>query len=878
VPEPHNLTTFLFTDIEGSTRLWEQDGARMGPAMALHDAMARAAVQARRGRVVKMTGDGVHAAFDDALDALGAALALQRSLADPGATAGLALRVRCGLHAGTDERRDNDFYGTAVNRAARIMAAAHGGQVLVSDAVARLVSSRLPEGVALRDLGAVRLRDLAQPERVHQVMHPDLRAEFPALRSLEKTPNNLPRALTSFVGRERELHEVRARLGTARLLTVTGMGGLGKSRLAIEAAWASMDGFADGAWLAELAPLRDPSRVAQAIASALGVKEEAGHPVIEALERHVADRELLIVLDNCEHLLAACAEVARRLLGAGARLTILATSREPLRLGGESTYPLAALAVPSPFAAGEPSALEQYDAVRLFIDRAAAAQAAFALDAENAGAVTAICHRLDGVPLALELAAARVRTMPVEQIALRLNDRFRLLTRGDPTALPRQQTLRATIDWSHDLLDAAERAVFHRLSVFAGGWSLDAAEAVASGAGVVREDVADLLGRLVEKSLAEAHVDSGRYRLLETVRQYAEEKLADSPDGPAARSRHLACFAGLAEQAKRELVGADQARWIERLDVERENLLRAHEYAGQSASGTELGLNLVNAVKRYWINSGLLELGLRVTLEALARPGAQERGFPRLRGLFDAGQLGFFVGRYEQARACLEESLSIAREMHDEGKVAMVLTPLAWAARAQGDLPTARACLQEALALAEKLGDRREILAATNALAQIHRMEGDLRGAETLYRRVIPWARQGGDREATAIGLLNLAIVAIALEAPHDAGAALKEACALADDIGSRRVGHGVLEVAAALATSLEQWEQAARLLGGAEAHGSRAGLHRDPADEAFLAPRIAGARARLGAAAFEARVAEGRSLSYDDAMAQARSLLATCR
>ncbi len=413
-----SFTTFLFTDIEGSTRLWEQEPARMRPAMARHDAIARSAVQEHGGRVVKMTGDGLHAAFDDPLDALEAALHLQQALAAPQATEGVALRVRCGLHAGTDERRDDDYYGTAVNRAARIMSAAHGGQVLVSDAVAQRVAGRLRDGIELRDLGAVRLRDLDRPERVFQMVHPRLRADFPALRSLEATPNNLPHALTSFIGRERELAQVRALLRSTRLATLTGMGGLGKSRLAIEACAAALDEFGDGVWLVELAPLRDPSRVAQAVASVLGVKEEAGRPVIEALERHVRDRKLLI---DARQLRAPArglrrdraAPARRGRAGDGARDEPRAAAcraarrcfrSPPSRCRGRSPRGSAPRSSATTRYACSSSAPRPRDPASPSTRTTPAPSAA-------------ICHRLDGVPLALELAAARVRAMPVEEIA-----------------------------------------------------------------------------------------------------------------------------------------------------------------------------------------------------------------------------------------------------------------------------------------------------------------------------------------------------------------------------------------------------------------------------------------------------------------------------
>ncbi|MEO8753187.1 MAG: adenylate/guanylate cyclase domain-containing protein, partial [Casimicrobiaceae bacterium] len=542
MPDSSGVTTFLFTDIEGSTRLWEREPERMHAAIAQHDAIARGSVERNGGTVVKMIGDGLHAAFADPLDALRATLELQQALADPAATNDVPLLVRCGLHAGVDVRRDNDYYGNTVNRSARIMSAAHGGQVLVSQTIVDLVGDRLPKEVSLRNLGVVRLRDLAQPERIHQLLHPALREQFPALRSLEATPNNLPQQLTSFIGREHELAQVKLQLAQTRLLTLLGIGGLGKSRLSLQVAAEVLDDYPDGVWFVELAPVTDARLVAQVVATVLGVKEEAGRPVLEALVKFVKDRHLLLVLDNCEHLAQACAELARQLLEAGARVRILASSREHLNIRGEKAYPLAPLAVPLPRQKLGAEALRQFAAVRLFVDRAIAAQPAFAITADNAAAVAEICHRLDGIPLALELAAARTRAMSVDQIAARLSDRFRLLGGGDRTALPRQQTLRALIDWSHDLLTAEEGALFRRLAVFAAGFTLEAAEKVGAGGGSEERDVVDLLTRLVEKSLIALDAGGERYYMLETVRQYAQERLDASQDGVEARARHLAFY------------------------------------------------------------------------------------------------------------------------------------------------------------------------------------------------------------------------------------------------------------------------------------------------------------------------------------------------
>ena len=868
------VTTFLFTDIEGSSQLWERDHERMQVALACHDALARAAVESHRGTVVKMSGDGVHAAFEDPFDAVAAVLALQQMLADPAATGGVALRVRCGLHAGRAERRDNDFFGTVVNRAARIANSAHGGQVLLSEAVAALVSGRLPAGVTLRDLGQVRLRDLASPERLHQVMHASLRESFPALRTLEATPNNLAQQLTSFVGRRRELAEVRTLLRNSRLVTLFGAGGIGKTRLSQQLAAEAMDDFPDGVWFVELATLTDPRLVPQSVAFVLGVKEEAGRPVVEALLKYVGDRRLLLILDNCEHLIQACAELTTQLLQAGPHVTILASSREHLRVSGEASYPVPALAVPGAGKTVRLPAMTQYEAVLLFTDRAVAAQPAFQLTEQNAAAVADICQRLDGIPLALELAAARVRTLSVEMIAARLGDRFRLLSGGNRTALPRQQTLRALIDWSYDLLTENERLLLCRLAVFAGGWTLDAAEIVGAGGGIAERDVLDLLANLVEKSLVIMEAEGHRYRLVETVRQYAQERLDESRDAAASRTRHLAFYLALAETASPELVGPEQGAWLARLDLEGENLLAAHAWCDHADGGAKLGLRLIFAVKLYMFYRGLLALLHRATLEALARPGAQQRTLERCRVLHGAGQSSFFMGRFGDAQGFLEEGLSIAREIGDKGRAAMILEELGSVATGQGDLVIARGYFEQALNLAEEQGNKRALAAANNALAQLCRMEGDLDTAEHLYRKMLVLARSIEDRESIAIGLLNLAMVAIGRGTGAAARDMLQEVLAIAVEIGSKPAGQSALEVAAGLAALQQEWARAARLFGAAEAQTAQTGLQRDPADEVFLAPLMAQARVALGTARFDAAETSGRALGYEDAVAEVQGWL----
>ena len=872
--EPEPARTFLFTDVEGSSRLWEREPARMRPALAAHDTLARAAVEAHRGRIVKTTGDGVHAVFEDPLDALGAAVALQQALADPGATHGLALRVRCGMHLGAEESREDDFFGPAVNRAARIMSAAHGGQVLLSGAVAERVRDRLAPELSLRDLGAVRLRDLASPERVFQALHPRLRRDFPALRSLEATPNNLPQQTTRFVGRERDVVAVRAQLESTRLLTIVGAGGLGKTRLALQLAAESLDTSPDGVWFVELASLGEAALVPQAVASALGVREEAGRPVLEALLSQARERQQLLVLDNCEHLVQACAQLAVALLAAAPRLRMVATSREPLHVAGEACYPLNALAVPTADGDGAPAALEGFESVRLFVERARAVQPEFRVTAANAPAVAAICRQLDGIPLALELAAARVRALSVENLAARLQDRFRLLTRGDRTTLPRQQSLRATLDWSHDLLSEPERAVLRRLAVFSGSLTLEAAESVCALDTTRTEEVLDLVAHLVDRSLVATEADGERYRMLATVRQYAWEKLEAAGEKKAARVRHLAYYLAFAEHARAQLGGPQQGEWLARLDAERENLVAAHRACDRVPDGVASGYRLLHASKPYWFIRGQLELGLRLTLEALSRPGSQAGDAERSRCLMSAGQFCSMMGRYADARRHLEESLAIARALNDERRMAATLQPLCWAALGEGDTAVARTHAEEAVALAGRLDSARELAGARSLLGQVHLLRGDYAAAQALFEQALRGLLDLGDLENIAIVRLNLAMVCIGREALGDARAHLCDVGRIAAEIDSVPAGQSLLEVSAGFAGAMGDWVRAARCYGAAEAEAAKAGVHRTPADEAFLAPWIQRARTQLDAAAFTAAMAEGRARGFREAVNDARAWL----
>ncbi|MBL8341139.1 MAG: hypothetical protein JNL30_06680 [Rubrivivax sp.] len=873
--------TFLFSDIEGSTRLWEHEPGRMRVALERHDQASRAAVIDAGGQIVKTTGDGIHAVFEHPHQAIGAALALQQAMAAPVPEGELALKVRCGVHCGECEARDGDYYGPVLNRAARVMGAAHGGQALVTQAVAERAAPRLPADTTLLDLGTVRLRDLASPERVLQLVHPALRAQFPPLRSLEATPNNLAQQLNSFVGREHELAEVRALLGKTRLLTLLGMGGIGKSRLSVQLGAELLDEYPDGVWLVELAPLADPLLVPQALASVLGVKEERGAGVTEALLAYVRDKTLLVILDNCEHVVHACAELAKRLLQAGPGVRVLTSSRDVLQVAGETVYQVPTLGVPTADEEGADTVppvrdgregvarralrpgllneLGRHAAVRLFLDRAGAVQPSFRLDAANAAAVASICRRLDGIPLALELAAARTRALSVQTIAERLKDRFKLLVTGDQTVLPRQRTLRALIDWSFELLSEPERTLFRRLAVFAGGWALESAEKVCAGGALDEAEVLDLLTQLVQKSLVVMERDGGRYRMLETVRAYAAEKLAEAGDEAATRRRHVGQYVEFSDQMRGRLAGPEQASGLAELDLERDNLLAAHAWCGADAECLEPGLRLVFLLKIYWHVRGLLSLGLRITEEALCRTSPGEQTFIRCRALCDAGQLAYYVGRYGVSRRYLEESLEIARATMNQERLSAVLPPLGMALVATGELDTAMQVYEAAVGLAAELGRERQRAVAITSLAQLHRTRGNLVRAHELCQEAVDRFTSLGDQESEAVARLNLAMIAVNAAQFDVAAALLEQVRAAASTTGSRPLINGLLDATAGLRAATGDAEGCAALYGAAEAGAALIGARREPDDEAFIRPWVQAAERLLGADRFEASLAVGR-------------------
>ena len=852
------LTAILAADVAGYARLMAADAAATVAALDETRAAFRRQIEANHGRVVDMAGDSVLAVFPTAAEALATALTVQKTIE---ATAGATreerrMRVRIGVHLGdVIEKDDGTVYGHGVNVAARLQAKAVPGGLCLSQTFYDSVHDRLPAGIHFA--GRQRFKNIEEPIAVWQLL-PDGAASSSAADT-EARPNNLPLQLTSFIGRNGELAEAGRLLAKSRLLTLVGAGGIGKSRLSLELAGKMLADFEDGVYFVELANVTEAQHVPQAVASALGVKELPGRPLSEALLSHFNERDLLVILDNCEHLIAACADLIKSVLQTSNRTKVLASSREPLRIAGETIY-----AVP-PLPAGE--------AERLFLDRAVAAKPNFRVHGST-GAVASVCRRLDGIPLAIELAAARVRTLTVESIAKRLDDRFRLLTTGERTALPRQQTLRALIDWSHDLLTDQERAVFRRLAVFVGGWTLEAGEAVCAFGTIARASVLEHVIQLADKSLVAVEAEGDRYRFLETVHEYARESLAESPELDDAHRRHAEFYARFCEEARPRLVGPEQGKWLATMDLERENILAAHAWCNNAPGGAEIGLQFVYLLRPYWLNRGLLELGQRFNAEALARAGAQGRNVARSRALFVAGQFSSHMGRFPEAQRYLEESLAIAREIGDRRRIASALQPLGWVHTGQGDLPAARRYLEEALHAAEELNEPREIGAAYGALGQLARMEGDLEAAEPLFEKAVDLARRAEDRESIAIGLLNLAMVAVSRGNEARGRESLRGVLAIVDEIRSKYVGQSMLDVMTGLAVLRDDWHAASRFYGAAEALSLQTGIRRDAADEAFLAPCVAKARAALGPTVFGAGEAAGRGSSYEDAISEARTWL----
>ncbi|HXW76852.1 MAG TPA: adenylate/guanylate cyclase domain-containing protein [Candidatus Eremiobacteraceae bacterium] len=752
---PSGTVTFLFSDIEGSTQRWESDRAAMDAALKRHDELVRDVFVRHNGFVFKTIGDAFCVAFQSAKDAVAAACATQRALAAEDFSSVEGLHVRMGLHTGSAEERDADFFGPTVNRVARLMSVGHGGQVLLSSITRELAQSSLPTGVTLIDLGPRRLKDLIQPEQVWQLSITGLPSEFPPLNSLDARANNLPIQATALIGREHDLEEVKALLGQHRLLTLFGAGGLGKTRLAHQVGADVLDRYPDGVWFADLAPIGDSELVASVIAKTVGMTQAAGQRVDEAIPKWLKRKQMLLILDNCEHVLESAAGIAAEIIGGCPGVRILATSRQALGVGGEVVHRLPSLAVPDSVAGLHAADALQFGAIALFADRARAVDTRFALTDDGVPIVAEICRRLDGIPLAIELAAARVKVLSIPNLARRLDDRFKVLTGGSRLALPRQKTLGALIDWSYNLLTPQEQRAFDRVGIFAGSFSLDAAAAVCSDDGTDELEFLDLLSSLADKSLLMADTSAAqeRYRLLESTRAYALEKLTAAGERHRFAQRHAEYYRGRAQEADDSFGIGSTAAWRGSQELELDNYRGALEWALKEGHDFALGGAIAGALDRFWRVAGIAAEG-RYWI-GLAQAGLDAAANPR-----EAARLWLALPVFTgggQAEEAAQRALALYESMGDARGVARALRHVAFALSQMGRLDEATDALERALAAMRELGDRPGTATCLAVHAVILTDRGDIAAARESFAKAIEAARALGDEMLTASSLSNLA-------------------------------------------------------------------------------------------------------------------------
>jgi len=778
---PSGTVTFLFTDIEGSTQLWEDHAEIMKSALAEHDNILREAIESNHGHVIKTTGDGAHAVFATAIDAVNAAISAQHNLTSP--ISNLQIKVRMGLHTGEAELRDGDYYGQALNRTARIMSLAHGGQILVSGITAEVVREHLPADLFLLDLGEHRLEDLIRSERIYQLSAPDLPKDFPSLQSLDTLPNNLPIQLSSFIGREHQMREAGKLLSTTRLLTFIGPGGTGKTRLSLQLAAEHLSNFKDGVWLVELAPIADPAFIMSAIASVFDVREVQGVPLANLVLDYLRAKRILLILDNCEHLVEASAQLADQLLHTCSQLKIIASSREALGIPGEAVFRVPSLKLPDQALSAE--ALMECEAARLFIERATKAEPRFQLTDHNAFSIAQICRRLDGIPLAIELAAARVKLFTPEQIAERLDDRFKLLTGGSRTALPRQQTLRALIDWSYQSLTEAEQRALCRLAVFSGGWTFEAAESVVGEA-----DALDGLLGLVNKSLVNVEEQDGqsRYRFLETIRQYAMEKLLESGEAVETRDRHFDYVLHIAEVSEEKMFGAESTEWLDQMEIEHDNLRAAFEWS--IANYPEKGLKLALALSAFWTSRDYNSEARAICEVLLTRTEMMPNLERERAGVYALlGWNATTTGDHKTGRAAAEASVEMAKKVNDMKTLVRAYSVLALSSIFLGDFTTAQKAAMEGESIARQHGFTGELGLIISIRAQImYFVDRDVTRIKAYLEESESIGKNAGYRWTTSMSTFGLGRVAAAIGDLETARAKFLESANIANGFGNKRI------------------------------------------------------------------------------------------
>jgi predicted ATPase/class 3 adenylate cyclase len=814
---PSGTVTFLYTDIEGSTKLARRYQNVWEVLMKRHHAILRANIEMHHGYVFQVVGDAFWAAFPTAADAVRAAVKAQMEL-DAENWGEAPIRVRMGIHTGKAEVQQDGLYSgfITLSHVQRLMSVAHGGQVLLSFTVQELVQDELPEDVQLRDMGRRQLKDWSRPEHIFQLVISSLRADFPPLSTPESFPHNLPVQLTSFIGRERELAEGKQLLSNTRLFTLTGPGGTGKTRLALQLGQELLTSFADGVWLVELAPLTDDSLIPQTIASIFGLRELPSLPIINIITDYLRAKQLLLILDNCEHLVEACAQLTDHLLRSCPQLKMIVTSREALDIAGETAYRVPSLSLPDQ-AQVTHEAVMGFESVQLLVERASARNPKFNLTEENASDVAQICRRLDGIPLAIELAAARIKVISVDEIAARLDDRFSLLTAGSRTAIPRHQTLRATIDWSYDLLVEPERILFRRLSVFTGGFTLEAAEAVGAFGELKQNDVLDLLGRLVDKSLVIVEstpvLDETRYRLLETIREYGREKLKEIEETEKVHDQHLAYYVRLAQDSEPHIFGEQTARWFTRLDQELDNIRLAIDWSIQCHKITEVFLLLGSLDYFFFVHGPISEWQERLH-RALSMPGGQEPTLARAKALNGVGMLHWADINSLEGYPDLQEALEIALKLGDKEIAASALRNLGLFEHLRGNLSKARALLEQSLDAWLELGPSFMFQKSwtLNFLGDMAFSQGDLDQALLFFEESTAILREFKDKAFLAYAVRRLAQLAIHRGNPAKAILLCRESLLLNIQVNDPRGILACVSVFAAIQLSLGRFASAVQL------------------------------------------------------------------
>jgi predicted ATPase/class 3 adenylate cyclase/DNA-binding CsgD family transcriptional regulator len=811
---PQGTVTLLFTDMEGSTSPLQRGGERYADVLEACQHLLRTAFHQYHGHEIDTQGDAFFVVFARASDALEASVDAQRSLASQAWPQGIAVRVRMGLHTGEPHLAADGYMGLDVHRAARIMNAGHGGQILLSQTTRDLVEHELPEGASLRDLGAHRLKDLEHKSHLYQLVTPGLPADFPPLRTLDSYAHNLPVQLTSLIGREQEVAAVCHLLQRqeVRLLTLTGPGGTGKTRLGLQVAAELSEEFSDGVFFVNLAPLSDPELVVPTIAQTLGLKETANQPRLDLVSAWLREKELLLLLDNFEQVAEAAVEVSA-LLARCRKLHVLVTSRAVLHLSGEQEFPVPPLSLPDPKHLPDLETLSQYEAVALFIARAQAVKPDFQVTNANAPAVAEICVRLDGLPLAIELAASRSKMLPPQALLARLGQRFSLLTSGAQDVPARQQTLRNTIAWSYDLLDAGEQLLFRRLSVFVGGTTLETIAALYTALGDEPGQLLDGIASLIDKSLlqqSEQEAEEPRFVMLETIREYGRETLTVRGEVDATCQAHAVSYLALAEAAEQEWEGPQEAVSFARLEHEHDNLRAAMSWLLERGEA-EMALRLCAALWWFWGWSDYIYEGWSFLERALE--GSEEGAATlRAKALWSAGNLASNLGNFERGEVLCQESLALFRAIGDTKGMRNAVFQLAMVAEAKGDFAAARSRYEESLVLAREVGDKSLVAWALSFLAEIAIQQGEYARARPLLEEGLALFRESGEKTGVAVSIRCLAIMLFAQGNLAGAHAVAEECLALNREIGTRSAEANVLPVLAEI-TSYQGDTTTARLL-----------------------------------------------------------------